>query len=242
MVFSVQIDWATASDALSERRGHRTRLRVFAGAACALVVGLIVLRTNLEVVREGDIFGYGTVQEVELFGRFTFYTDAERPTQMDILTGFLLVAAASTSFFAGLVLSAWARIDRRLVFFLVAALGATFLAADEALGIHETLGANLRFLAQLPGVRHPDDAVYAAYLLPASVFVYRFRTIIASSRRALGLFVIGCSLYVLGAVMEVKGGLGLEEYVEALASLVLLACFVTLGLSAVSATRAEHIS
>lgn len=226
----MQIDSATNVNALSTRRrfGPRTLLGVLAGAGCALFFGFIALRANLAFVREGDLFGFGTVDEFELFGRFTVYRDPEVLTQMDLLNGYLLMAIASMSFFVALLLSASDRVERRFVFFVVTALGAAFLAADEVLGLHETLGANLRFLAQLPGIRHPDDAVFAAYALPVAVFVYCFRTIFASSRRALGVLALGGGLYVLAAVMDVTA-VAFEEYVETLASFVLLIGFVSLG-------------
>lgn len=226
----MQIDSPTNVKALIAQRrlGPRTLLGVLAGAGCALFLGLIALRANLTFVREGDIFGFGTVDEFELFGRFTVYRDPEVLTQMDLLNGYLLMAIASTSFFVALLLSASDRVERRFVFFVVTALGAAFLAADEVLGLHETLGANLRFLAQLPGIKHPDDAVFAAYALPVAVFVYCFRTVLASSRRALGVLALGGGVFVLGAVMDVTS-LAFEEYVETLASFVLLIGFVSLG-------------
>lgn len=237
----MQIDSATNADArvAPRRLGPRTLLRVLAGVGCALFLGLIAVRANLEVVREGDIFGLGAVEELELFGRFTLYRDREVLTQMDVFNGFLLIAIASTSFFVSLLLSASDRIERRFVCFLVAAFVAAYLAADEVLGLHETLGANLRFLAQLPGIRHPDDGVFAAYALPVAVFAYCFRTIFMSSRRALGVLALGGCLYVLGAVMDVTS-VRFEEYVEPLSSFALLIGFVSLGYQQLVARHGTH--
>jgi hypothetical protein len=234
----MQIDSTTNADALvaPRRLRPRTLLRVVAGLGCALFLGLIAVWANLEVMRQGDIVGLGNVEELELFGRFTLYRDPEVVTQMDILNGFLLIAIASTSFFVALLLSASDRIERRFVFFLVASLGAAYLAADEVLGLHETLGANLRFLAQLPGIRHPDDAVFAAYALPMAVFAYCFRTIVVLSRRALSVLALGGGLYVLGAVMDVTA-VPFEEYVEPLASFALLIGFVLLGYQQLDSDR-----
>lgn len=236
----MQIDSVTNADALAVARpfGPRTLLRVLAGVGFALSLALIAVRTNLEVVRTGDLVGLRGIEELELFGRFTVYRDPELVTQMDVLNGFLLIAIASTSFFAALLLSASDRIERRFVFFLVAACGAAFLAVDEVLGLHETLGANLRFLAGLPGIQHPDDAVFAAYALPMAAFAYCFRTIILSSRRALAVLALGACLYALGAIMDISS-LSFEEYVESLASLSLLCGFVLLGYRQLEQTRAS---
>jgi hypothetical protein len=226
----MHVDSATNADTLAapSRLGPRALLRVLAIAGGALFVALIAVRTNLEFVGEGDTFGFGKIEELELFGRFTVYRDAESLTQMDLLNGFLLIAIASTSFFVALILSVADRIERRFLFFLVAAIGTAFLATDEVLGIHETIGANLHFLARIPGIHHPDDAVFAAYAVPVAVFGYWFRTVIRSSRRGLWLLALGCGLYALGAGMDVVSA-PFEEYVEPLASFTLLLGFVTLG-------------
>jgi hypothetical protein len=226
----VQIESVTNQTAPAERPRLRPRalLGLLGGVGCVLFAGVIALRATEHVVRQGDIFGFGAVAEVELFGRFTVYRDSETLTHMDLLNGFLLIAIASTSFFVALLLSAGSRIERRFLFFVVATFGAAYLAADEVLGLHETLGANLRFLAELPGIRHPDDAVFAAYALPVAVFVYCFRAILASSRRTLAVLAGGAGLYVLGVVMDVRS-LPYEEYVEPLASWALLVGFVSLG-------------
>jgi hypothetical protein len=226
----VQIESATNQAALHGRPrvGPRALLGLVAGIACGLLVGLIALRANLHVVRRADLFGLGTLEEIELFGRFTVYRAPEAATQTDILNGFLLIAIASASFFVALLLSTAKRIERGFLCFLVAALGATYLAADEVLGLHETFGANLRFLGDLPGIRHPDDVLFAAYSVPAAVFAYCFRAVLFSSRPILVVLAAGASLYLLGAALDVTS-LPFEEYVEPLASAALLAGFVSLG-------------
>lgn len=220
----------TSAEVVASPRRHTPTLLLLAlaGAGFGLFLALVAVRANLEVVRAGDLVGLRGVEELELFGRFTVFRDPEALTQMDLLNGFLLIAIASTSFFVALLLSASDRIERRFVFFLVAALGTAYLAADEVLGFHETLGANLRFLAQLPGIDHPDDAVFAAYALPVVAFAYCFRSILRSSRGVCAILAFGTGLYALGAVMDVAS-VPFEEYVEPLASFSLLIGFVTLG-------------
>lgn len=113
-------------------------------------------------------------------------------------------------------------------FFLVVWLGTGFLAADELLGGHESLGHNLRFLAELPGVHRPDDAIVALYVPAAVAFIVVFRRIILASKGARIGFGVAVALLVLAAVADVLGVGQTEELLEALASMSLLAAFMLL--------------
>ena len=76
-------------------------------------------------------------------------------------------------------------------FFGFAAGGLAFLAADELFAIHETVGHNLRFLADLPGVERPDDVVFLSYGLAVLVFAWLFRDILLQNVAAVRLFGVG---------------------------------------------------
>jgi len=195
------------------------------GAAITLTV--LVLGTQTEVLREGNFVGYANVQEVELFGQ-TFYRDPVRIGIVDAFNSFVLIAIATVSFFACLLLSATRRWSAGFIFFLLAATGAAYLAADEVLSIHETLGHNLPFLADLPGISHPDDAVFASYAVPAALFAYRFRALIASSRPAFASLALGGALFAASSAMDISATTG-EEGVEPLATLALLVGFCILA-------------
>lgn len=195
---------------------------VLAGGLGVAAAGvLLLLSAHVEVVREGNFFGYADIQEVELFGQ-TFYRDPVRVGTSDVLNGFLLIAIATVSTFVSVLLSMTRRWSSAFVFFLLTAVGAAYLAADEVLSIHETLGHNLRFLADLPGVSHPDDVILAAYAIPTALLAYRFHALIASSPPALASLAVGGALFVLSSAMDFNSIAG-EERVEPLATLVLLA-------------------
>ena len=83
------------------------------------------------------------------------------------------------------------------------ALGLAFLALDEMLALHETIGYNLDFLADLPGVNSPEDVVFALYAVPAVAFFVVYRDLLAVSRWGIRLVALGVALFGVAAVLDV---------------------------------------
>ncbi len=217
----------------------RVFLRVAIAALGLLALGAYSLSRRVEVVAHGRLLESTSleVNEVRLLGRYTLYAAEETSITFDHLNAGVLFAIATIALFVAVFLDVAVASVRPRVhwFFLGAWLGAGYLAADELFSFHETLGFNLEFLADLPGVDHADDVILAAYLLPASAFVVAFRDVIASSRHALRLFVLGLVLFVVAVVLDVAA-VEVEDLVEGVGSLCLLAGFMALGIRHVAAS------
>jgi len=123
--------------------------------------------------------------------------------------------------------------------FLGIFIGAGYLAADELLAVHETLGHNLQFLRDIPGVTRPDDAIIAFYAVPAVIFVFFFRDILLASRRARILVGLGFGLFVITALADIIGEIEQEDALEPVASLFLFAGFITLAVDALLTAAGE---
>ena len=217
--------------------GMRKTLLIVAGAVLLLVVAALVLR-SVEVVAQGKLLAFTDhVRRVRVLDRFELYvgSEAKKPAP-DAVNSALLTAIAAVSLVARSLLrrrSAGRRQPER--FFLLSALAAAYLSLDEQLGIHETVGHNLCFLADLPGVNHPDDLIVAAFGLAGAAFAFFFRDVLFHSRRAAALFVAGATLFVLGALADL--GLAselVEEWTEIASSAVLLWAFAVLAVDLVS--------
>jgi len=204
---------------------------VAGGIVVALAVLAYLVSKNYEVVREGRLLPWpGHVAEVRFFDSFTLFVNQERTRPLDIMDVLLLAMLAGTLFFAlTLLRRAGAGSPRERAFLALGLVGALWLAGDEGLALHETLGDNLRFLTDLPGVDRPDDLIFASYVVPAAAFAIAFRRIILASRTATLLFAGAAGLFVLAGLFDVAG-IGLDELVEPLSSACLLAGFTVLAL------------
>jgi hypothetical protein len=202
-----------------------------AGFGVALIGAAYVVSKNYEVVAEGQLLPYSAqVAKIRFFDTFTFYVAQERTRPLDVADAVLLSMLAGTALLALAQLQrAGARATKATWFLLVAGLGALFLAGDESLALHETIGDNLGFLSSLPGVERPDDLIFASYAIPAAVVVVVFRDVIRSSPTALRLFAVALALFV-GAAMFDVAGIGVDELLEPLSSGFLLAGFIVLAL------------
>ena len=85
---------------------------------------------------------------------------------------------------------------------LVAGAGLGYLAIDEQFALHETLGHNVGFLADLPGVKRPDDVILAFYAIPSALFIYAFWPQLRRSTRAVLLLVAGLALFAVSALWD----------------------------------------
>ncbi len=203
---------------------------VAGGLVVALAVAAYAVSKNYEVVREGQLMPWpGQVAEIRFFDAFTLFVNQERTRPLDAMDAALLAMLAGTLFFAlTLLRRARAGSPREHAFLALALVGALWLAVDESLALHETIGNNLRFLADLPGVHRPDDVVFASYVVPAAAFAIVFRRIVLASRTATILFGAAAVFFVLAGLLDVAG-IGVDELVEPLSSACLLGGFTVLA-------------
>jgi hypothetical protein len=219
---------------VDQHGGRQRALAVCAAVGVVVAVAVVSFAPSLyEVVRSGrDLVPYSStyLYEVRVLDAFTLYATPETRPSLDKLSAVGLVAAGTMIFMAFLLLRA-ARADIRVrQFFAFASAGLAFLAADELFGIHELIGHNLRFLADLPGVTRPDDVVFALYTIPLAVFAWSFRDFVRSHRTAAQLFGIGLAFFAVAVVGDIRSS-GVDEPAEGLAAACLLA-----GLVAITAT------
>ena len=225
------------------RPGNRRRRLVVASvAAIVLLVALVSLAPSLyDVEAKGKgpplvpYEGSGLVYKVRVLDLFSIYADEESRPTSDKLSSVALVAIATMAAMALLLLNA-ARADRRTRrFYAFLTAGLAYLAADELFAFHETIGHNLRFLADLPGVERPDDVVFLAYGIPLAVFAWLFRDILFADSRATRLFAVGTALFAVSAAGDIAG-VAIDEPAEVLAAACLAAGLVIIT---VDVLRAE---
>lgn len=178
----------------------------------------------------------GLVYEIRVLEAFTVYADEESRLMLDKLTSAVLVACATIAFMSLLLLRAAGAPSRLRRFFVCAAFGLSYLALDELFAIHETLGHNLQFLADLPGVDRPDDLVFLAYALPVAAFAWVFRDILTARPGPLRLLAVGAFFFAVAAAGDLAGA-GLDEAGEGAAGICLLVAFVAITAS----TLREHL-
>jgi hypothetical protein len=169
----------------------------------------------------------GVVYKVRVLDEFNLYAAEESRPESDKLSAIGLVAAATMMFMALLLLNAVRASSRVRRFYMFGAAGLAFLAADESFGLHETLGHNLQFLADLPGVTRPDDLIFSLYVIPAAIFAWYFRDVLLAHRNAVRLFAVG-SFFVAVAVIGDLLGSGVDELAEPITAFCLLAGLVSM--------------
>jgi hypothetical protein len=224
------------------RRGHQQALRALAiVAGLVLAVLVVAAAASHEVVRKGELFSYseGRIYEIRVLDLVNLYVEPEVTSLdplLDLFNASLLLLVTGMALFGYVLLrTLGTHGDERVrTFLLLSALGAGYLAADELLGIHESIGHNLRFLADIPGNEQPDGAVVVAYLILLAVFLHAFRDLLFSSRRAKRLFALGVALTLLAVAIDVANGPA-EEAVESLAALAFLTGFFILNAELVAA-------
>ena len=193
---------------------------VAALAALAVLAFAAVARLAPEV-RRGELlpfFDHYEVAEARLLGG-TVYVDVSSGVA-DLMTVSALAAVA-----LGLALCALLvrrRDGPRWRAFAAAAAGAAFLAADDLVAAHETVGHNLGFLAALPLIDHPDDVIVGLYGVVVLAFAWRHRDLAAGTPRwpwvacaVGGAFAVGHDLLPVHLAVA-------EEGAEVLAGLALL--------------------
>jgi hypothetical protein len=209
---------------------NQRRLGIGLALAALVLLALAVFAPSLyEVVDRGrGIVPYenvGVVYKVQILDSFNFYADSESRPDPDKLSSAGLVAAATMTLMTALLLHAVGAGARLRRFYAYATAGLALLAADELFALHETIGHNLQFLADLPGVQRPDDAVFLLYGVAAAIFAWVFRDVFFSHRRAMRLFAVGIGFYAIAAMGDVVGS-GVEEPAEIAAAVCLVTGFV----------------
>ncbi|MEA2403206.1 MAG: hypothetical protein QOK00_3609 [Thermoleophilaceae bacterium] len=200
-------------------------------AAVALAALVSLAPSLYEIVEKGrgpplvPYEGTGLIYKVRVLDVFDVYADAESRPSPDKLSSTGLVAAASMALMTLLLLRAALGDARRRRFYALAAAGLAYLAADELFAIHETLGHNLQFLADLPGVERPDDVVFLSYSVPLAIFAWAFRDILLANRRAVQLFAVGTGFFLVAAAADLAG-VSIDEPAEVVAAICLLSGLV----------------
>jgi hypothetical protein len=202
-----------------------------AGAAIALVGMAVFFAPSLyEVVDSGRHlrpYESGVIYEIRVAESATIYAASESKPDVDAISGSVLVALATASLLVSLLLGSVGESRHLRTFYGIAAGGFAFLAADEFFAIHETIGHNLLFLSDVPGVERPDDLIIASYLVPAAIFLFYFRDVLTSSPRAIAFFAGGMGLFALAAICDLAG-VGADEPLEVLSAACLAAGFGSL--------------
>jgi hypothetical protein len=211
----------------------------------ALLIAAGVLIASLataEVLERGALLPYTpmTVERVRVLGGVDLWIAVESLTRLDVVNALILGAGSVLAVATALRLRGrpGQHIARLVVLFALLAAGFAFLAVDEFVAVHETVGYNLDFLAELPGVKSPEDVVFALYAVPSLAFFYGFRNHLAASHWGVRLVAVGVALFILAAGLDVADALLDEQWVEPLASLALVAGFELIGLRHLALTGA----
>jgi hypothetical protein len=199
-----------------------------AGIGAGAVVAALLLPGSLVDVRGPVDVPYpaGEVKELRVLG-LDLKVDGEPRPGASVLGAIALFMLATACFmtFAALRLAA---AQRRLAWFwLIASAGLAVAATDELLAVHESIGHNLPFLADLPGVKRPDDLLLLLYLPGALAFGWWFRDVLLAHRMTLWCMTAAISCFALSAVSDLLS-VRLEEWFELMAGLLIAAGLVAL--------------
>lgn len=209
---------------MTSRRGALVLICILAGLGVLALLATLLSGAGYEV--QGDAampYESGTVKQVRLLDSFTVYVDAESQPTPGILGGLALLMLATAAFMTALVLY-MVGVRRRLVaFYALICAGFGFAAFDELFAMHETLGHNLQFLADIPGVTRPDDVVVALYILPAAAFVYFFHDVVAGNRKAVFALAGALVFFVLSVAGDITGQMRFEAVMEVCSGLCITA-------------------
>jgi hypothetical protein len=202
-------------------------LALLAGLGLLVAVALLAAPGPAYEMRgEASVpYNAGTVKEVRVLDSMTVYVDGEPKPGAQVIAAIGLLALAAASFTTALALSLAGAVTRLRNFYLLVALGLGFAGIDELFAIHESIGHNLQFLADIPGIMRPDDVVIALYLLPIALFAYAFRDFLLSHRTASVLMAGGLAFFAMSSAADIAS-LHAEEYLELVAGL-----WVGLGIS-----------
>jgi hypothetical protein len=223
----------------SRSRRRRWPLAAAGGLVAAALAGLAAAATlDAEVVATGHLLPWdpaGGTRRIETLG-VTLYLDEEFDPNLDVIDSWAIVAISTVCAFAALLARRTGSPARHQRFLALLCAGTLFLAFDETLGLHETIGHNLRFLGAIPGIDHPDDAVLAAYAVAGLAVLVAFRDLLLASRPATLGFAAGIALGLASVLADVSERVPTraENAMEIVTSLVLLGAVAVLALELVS--------
>jgi hypothetical protein len=225
------------------RLGQLNR-RVFVAILVGLLVCLLaasVLATNYEVLDKRPVCATCEDQlyQVRLFDSFNISVKPDYKPTPDAISGYFLVTISSMALLAFVFLQLVVRRIRSRVrwFFVVTWIGALYLAADELFGIHESIGYNMTFLADLPGVERADDVVFAAYVVPVVAYLVAFRKLLFSSTHVRALYGAALALFLIGSLGDVLSLGPVEDLIEILASICIVVAFMIVTIEQMAATQ-----
>ena len=211
-----------------------------AATAVLSFVGVVIVR-SAPVIAEGPLLGFlppdYSIEQVRVAG-LELYVDTSIG-RADIATSTVLAVLAV--FLLRVAFELRRRDDSDAGTFAIAAAGALFLAGDDLLALHETVGDNLGFLASVPGIGQPDDVVMGIYALLVIGFCFHHRGLAPSRTPARTAWLVAA---VLGAAAIVLDMLPIdytrpEEGLKILCPLGLLAGAVLTARQALRAGAAE---
>jgi len=218
----------------------KRRQRTLVALGGLILLGLVALfyaYQNAAHVR-GHFVSYQPDQtqlRINVLGRRVIIEDGIKPS-LDVFNAYILTTISAVALLTFVLLRVIARgAERRLEwFFGLAWLGALYLAADELIGIHETLGYNMQFLHDwFPFAHEADNLIFASYIVPSGLFLWFFRDVLLSSLLARRLFLAGIGIFGVAALFDLAD-LGGEEAIEPIASSLLAAAFVVLAVERVA--------
>ena len=203
-------------------------------ALLAVVVFGIMCLSTAEVVDEGELLPYVkgySIYRLRVLDKYEFFVEPDYKPRSDALNAYVLVGIAFISLTFAVVIKVLSIGSARKAFrlFIWTFFGANYLAADEFLGIHETLGHNMQFLTTIvPIAERPDDAIILFYTIPAFLFVCFFYKTLLASKAAVSLFVAALVMFAIAAVAD-GFALPIEEFCEMTSSLCIVSGVLSLG-------------
>jgi len=215
----------------SPRSTGRRRGPLIVGSLAGLVLIAALGYLTGGTVEQGQLLPYtdSEARRVELFGAFDVTFQIEPPSRLDAVGAAILGGLAAIALLMTLVVASGSQ-SQLTWFWGLLALGAAALSLDELLGGHETIGANLRFLDDIPFTNSPEDVVIGLYAIPAGAYLFAFRDRIRSSQAGLLLVGAGIVLYALAAALDLLDELMDEQWVELASMTALFLGFLTIAL------------
>jgi hypothetical protein len=200
--------------------GQKKAILASVGLGIGAFLGVLLLQGALFTSRGPVDVPYpaGEVERVQVLGAVDVYVDGEPRPGASVFgaIALLLLATASLVTFVALRFAGARRHLRR--FWLIASAGLAVAGADELLAIHESIGHNLRFLADVPGVQRPDDLLLLLYLPGALAVAWWFRDILLEHRLTVACMAAAIACFALSAAGDLAS-LRAEEWFELLAGL-----------------------
>lgn len=180
---------------------QRRRLALTGGIAYSVVAGALLVAAF--TLAQSDVVARGRfvdavdhdVYRVKLLDRYTVYTENPPiPFDSDLATSFVLMLVSGIALLA-FAMAVRARPANRMAawFFVLTAMGATFMAFDEQCEFIDSLGYNIEFLY------FPDVFFYAP---PALLFAWVFRHVLLRWRKALAVLVFGGLVFLAAEGMD----------------------------------------